>query len=114
MGDFSETNLTYSRAISLFARELEQFPEKSDEIITRYSNLALVLEDEDRAVGAKGFMWDCIDSLYGKDEEHVKMADRARLALGATVAREELTDKERLAVASILIEVFKKNYGDPF
>lgn len=102
--------------IESLVRELEKSPaEKRDEILTKYFNESVSLEAETEAVGAHGFMWDCIDSLYEQSEEGTKRSDRARLALGGIVPCVELTDTERLKFAGVLLKTFKEVYKrNPF
>lgn len=108
--------MLFQRMVETLVHELEESPsEERNDILTRYFNSAVSLEVETEAVGAHGFLWDCIDGLYEKSEENIKRADRARLALGGIITHTRLTGEERLFFASILFETFKKVFGtDPF
>lgn len=100
--------MLFLKMVVSLARELEKSPaEKRDEILTKYFNESVSLESETEAVGAHGFMWDCIDSLYEESEEGTRRADRARLADGI-VPCVELTDTERLKFAGVLLKTFKE------
>ena len=66
-------------------------------------------EEVHNAIG--NYLKKVIYSLYGEDEEQ-RRVDVARLVLGGRPERVELTEQERLTVASLLVNTCRQVYGN--
>ena len=113
----SDTTSPFIKMIDSLISELGVFPERRDEIILKYKRKSVELMLAERKKGANFYLWECIDALYDKEEEQIRKADRARLALGGVVQvpNVKIAGKERLALADYLIQNFRKRFqDDPF